>query len=168
MNTSLVFVLKSESCGYKQNRQLSFLVERDTKIANFKVKAHKKGIPVYKICITNNTDGKGRVECWTLSLPYHYKQWYKLISMHWLIKCCIKKMRSNYVLVRPTEKASCKSATSGKNESRAPTYIWWAINVTAQFNLIRVHLNVTDWGLGELHTEFEYVFAGTMCFVLCL
>ncbi len=52
MNTSFVFVLKSESCGYKQNRQLSFLVERDTKIANFKVKAHKKGIPVYKICIT--------------------------------------------------------------------------------------------------------------------
>ncbi len=25
---------------------------------------------------------------------------------------------------------------------------------------------MTDWGLGELHTEFEYVFAGTMCFVL--
>ncbi len=34
---------------YKQNRQLSFLVKRDTKIANLKVKVKaKKGIPVTK------------------------------------------------------------------------------------------------------------------------
>ncbi len=34
----------------------------------------------------------------------------------------IKKLRSNYVLVRPTEKVSRKRATSGKNESRA---LYW-------------------------------------------
>ncbi len=34
---------------YKQNRQLSFLVKRDTKIADLKVKVKaKKGIPVTK------------------------------------------------------------------------------------------------------------------------
>ncbi len=47
--------------------------------------------------------------------------------MHWLIKCCSKKIynnkvRPNYVLVRPTEKVSRKRATSGKNESRALIY----------------------------------------------
>ncbi len=56
---------------YKQNKQLSFLVKHDTKIANLKVKAHEK--------------------------------------------------RS--VLVRPTEKVSRTSATSGKNESRALLYV---------------------------------------------
>ncbi len=30
-----------------------------------------------------------------------------------------KKMQPNDVLVQPTEKVSCKRATSGKNESRA-------------------------------------------------
>ncbi len=48
MNPSFVLVLKSERCRYKQNRQLSFLVKRDTKIANLKVKA-KRGILVHKI-----------------------------------------------------------------------------------------------------------------------
>ncbi len=38
MNPSFVLVLKSERCIDKQNRQLSFLVKRDTKIANLKVK----------------------------------------------------------------------------------------------------------------------------------
>ncbi len=42
MNPSFVLVLKSERCGYKQNRLLYFLVKRDTKIANLKVKAHEK------------------------------------------------------------------------------------------------------------------------------
>ncbi len=46
MNPSFVLVLKSERVyRYKQNRQLSFLVNRDTKIV--KVKA-KRGIPVTK------------------------------------------------------------------------------------------------------------------------
>ncbi len=43
------FSLKSERCKYKQNRQLSFLVKRDTKIANVKVKVHEKRNPVHKI-----------------------------------------------------------------------------------------------------------------------
>ncbi len=40
---------------------------------------------------------------------------------HALIKCCSKNiyLRPTYVLVRPTEKVSRKSATSEKNESRA-------------------------------------------------
>ncbi len=42
MNPSFVLVLKSERCVDKQNRQLSFLVKRDTKIANLKVKANEK------------------------------------------------------------------------------------------------------------------------------
>ncbi len=45
MNPSFVLVLKSERCIDKQNRPLSFLVKRDTKIV--KVKA-KKVIPVTK------------------------------------------------------------------------------------------------------------------------
>ncbi len=45
MNPSFVLVLKSERCIDKQNRPLSFLVKRDTKIV--KVKA-KRGIPVTK------------------------------------------------------------------------------------------------------------------------
>ncbi len=45
MNPSFVLVLKSERCIDKQNRPLSFLVKRDTKI--LKVKA-KRGIPVTK------------------------------------------------------------------------------------------------------------------------
>ncbi len=32
------------------------------------------------------------------------------------------KLRPNYVLVRQTEKVSCKSVTSGKNESRDLLY----------------------------------------------
>ncbi len=47
---------------YEQNRQLSFLVKRDTKIVNLKVKAHEKRNPFHKIKITN-TDEKERVEC---------------------------------------------------------------------------------------------------------
>ncbi len=71
MNPSFVLVLKKwKVYRYKQNRQLSFLVKRDTKIV--KVKA-KKGIPVTKFKITNDTDEKEQVECWTLSLPYNYK-----------------------------------------------------------------------------------------------
>ncbi len=47
----------------KQTISLSFLVKRDTKITNLKVKVKaKKGIPVYKILITNNTDEKEWVE----------------------------------------------------------------------------------------------------------
>ncbi len=49
MNPSFVLVLISERCIDKQNRQLFFLVKRDTKIANLKVKVKaKKGIPVHK------------------------------------------------------------------------------------------------------------------------
>ncbi len=48
MNPSFVLVLKIERCIDKQNRQLSFLVKLDTKIANLKVKAHERGIPVTK------------------------------------------------------------------------------------------------------------------------
>ncbi len=29
----------------------------------------------------------------TFVLPYNYKLWYKFISMHWLIKCCSKKIK---------------------------------------------------------------------------
>ncbi len=77
MNPPFVLVLKSERCIDKQNRQLSILVKRDTKIANLKVKvkAHEKRNSCHKILITNNTDEKERVECWTLSLPYNYKLW---------------------------------------------------------------------------------------------
>ncbi len=35
----------------------------------------KKEIPVHKMYITNNTDEKELVECWTLLLPYNYKLW---------------------------------------------------------------------------------------------
>ncbi len=65
MNPSFVLVLKSERCidVCKENRQLSFLVKRDNKIANSKVKAsearglqhRKRGTPFHKIQITNNT-----------------------------------------------------------------------------------------------------------------
>ncbi len=60
---------------YKQNRQLSFLVKSDTKIAILKVKAHEKSNSCSQFFIKNNTDEKERVECWTLSLPYNYKLW---------------------------------------------------------------------------------------------
>ncbi len=73
MNPSFVLVLKSERCIDKQNRQLSFLVKRDTKIANLKVKV--KANEKREFLFTNNTDEKERVECWTLSLPYNYKLW---------------------------------------------------------------------------------------------
>ncbi len=42
-----------------------------------------------------------------------------------------KKMRPNYVLVRPTEKVCRTSATSGKNESRALIYIYIYIYISA-------------------------------------
>ncbi len=116
------FSLKSERCRYKQNKQLSFFVKRDTKIANVKVKVHeKRNSCSQNLKITNNTDEKERVEFLTLLLTYTYKLWCNFISMHWLIKCCTpkKKMLQNYMLVRPTEKVSRKRATSGKNESRA-------------------------------------------------
>ncbi len=75
MNPSFVLVLKSERCIDKQNRQLSFLVKRDTKIANLKVKVKVKANEKRQFLFTNNTDEKERVECWTLSLPYNYKLW---------------------------------------------------------------------------------------------
>ncbi len=59
-----------------------------------------------------------KVECWTLSLPYNYKLWLKFISMHWLIKCCSKKIK-NATKWCARKKVSRKRATSGKNESRA-------------------------------------------------
>ncbi len=49
MNPSFVLVLKSERCIDKQTRQLSFLVKRDTKIVNLKVKAHEKSNSCHKI-----------------------------------------------------------------------------------------------------------------------
>ncbi len=61
MNPS--FVVKGVKIYAKQTISLSFLVKRDTKITNLKVKVKaKKGIPVYKILITNNTDEKEWVE----------------------------------------------------------------------------------------------------------
>ncbi len=42
MDPSFVLVLKSERCIDKQNRQLSFLVKCDTKIANFESESKKE------------------------------------------------------------------------------------------------------------------------------
>ncbi len=46
----------------------------------------KRGIPLHKIQITNNTNDEKK-----MSLAYNYKLWYKLISMHWFIPFCSKK-----------------------------------------------------------------------------
>ncbi len=49
-NNVFVLVLKSERRVDKQNRQLSFLVKRDTKIANLKVKVHEKKSFLFTKC----------------------------------------------------------------------------------------------------------------------
>ncbi len=73
MNPSFVLVLKSERCIDKQNRQLSFLVKRDTKIANLKVKAHEKRNSCHNLKITNNTDEKGlNVEHFSYHITINY------------------------------------------------------------------------------------------------
>ncbi len=80
MNPSFVLVLKSERCidVCKQNRQLSFLVKCENKIANSKVKTsearglqhRKRGTPVHKIKITNNTTDENNRFHFNLTINY--------------------------------------------------------------------------------------------------
>lgn len=51
MNATFVFVLKSDRCVdvCQQNRQLSFLIKRDKKIANvYFVKMHERSMQLFK------------------------------------------------------------------------------------------------------------------------
>ncbi len=104
---------------YKQNRQLSFLVKRDTKIVNLKVKAHEKRNSCsqnVKQIILMKKNGLN-VEHFHYHIAINYdKNQHAFINQMLYQK---KKVQPNYVLVWPTEKVSLKSVTSGKNESRA-------------------------------------------------